>query len=88
MFALESTTNNLTVSNNISIFSSAILIREREREKRRETEKGAGGSISGLSGDPASGKGFRCVQNKNQGIEGLFYVAWGMEGSYHPQGRS
>lgn len=57
-------------------------------KKRRETEKRASGSISRLSCDPATGKGFRCVQNKNQGIEGLFYVAWGMEGSYHPQGRS
>lgn len=41
-----------------------------------------------MSGDPATGKSFRCVQNKNQGFEGLFYAAWGMEGSYHPQGRS
>lgn len=64
---------------------------EREREWEREKracEKRAGSSISRLSGDPATGKSFRCVQNKNPGTEGLFHAEWGMEGSYHPQGRS
>lgn len=48
----------------------------------------AAGSISDLSGDPATGKSYRCVQNKpHAGIEHLFHVERGMEGSYHPQGR-
>lgn len=78
-----------------TLFSNTILIRkqkakerERARGEKRACEKGAGSSISRLSGDPATGKSFRCVQNKNPGTEGLFHAERGMEGSYHPQGRS
>lgn len=62
--------------------------RDREREKRGERQKKELAALSaGCQVIQPQVRASGVYKMKTKGIEGLFYVAWGMEGSYHPQGR-